>query len=208
MSRSTPSQSYGNTGPIQAIPDQSQLSPTTNEKGEQLGSNGSLRRRGSFSFLRRSKSRDRAASSGSAPQRKLSKKDSKRMREEQMRKMSDQIPQRPPRIPAVPSQPEIQTFGGEDVRPDSSAVMSSRAAGSYPQRLAHKASQENVGSDYYRGMPIPPVPPMPPIPGATATPAGVESMANRARYSYASSAISTINSPRKIRRRRNPTPYK
>jgi hypothetical protein len=35
-----------------------------------------------------------------------------------------------------------------------------------------------------------------------------ESMTHRGRYSYASSAISTINSPRRLRRRKDPTPYK
>lgn len=34
------------------------------------------------------------------------------------------------------------------------------------------------------------------------------SMAHRGRYSYASSAVSTINSPRRVRRRRDPTPFK
>nr|AAL18019.2 Sep4a [Coccidioides posadasii]AAW68429.1 Sep4a [Coccidioides posadasii] len=32
-------------------------------------------------------------------------------------------------------------------------------------------------------------------------------MAHRGRYSYASSAVSTINSPRRVRRRKDPTPY-
>ncbi|KAJ5885048.1 hypothetical protein N7495_009558 [Penicillium taxi] len=34
-----------------------------------------------------------------------------------------------------------------------------------------------------------------------------ESMTHRGRYSYASSAISTVNSPRRVRRRKDPTPY-
>ena len=206
MFRSATPQPYG----IQQGRDPTPISPISTS--EQLEPNGSIRRKGSFSFLRRSKSRDRSVSDGSAPQRKLSKKASKRMREEEMRKMRDTIPSHPPRIPAVPSQPKIQAFGGEDNRPESFAIMSNRAAGSYPQRLAQKTSQETMGSNYYRGMPIPPVPPIPPIPGHMPTHGGFvdsgESMANRGRYSYASSAISTINSPRKIRRRKDPTPYK
>ncbi len=58
----------------------------------------------------------------------------------------------------------------------------------------------------------------PPIPG-TQNPTAVqqpafdpyaatESMTHRGRYSYASSAISTINSPRRVRRRKDPTPFK
>lgn len=35
-----------------------------------------------------------------------------------------------------------------------------------------------------------------------------ESMTNRGRYSYASSAVSTLNSPRRVRRRKDPTPFK
>lgn len=49
----------------------------------------------------------------------------------------------------------------------------------------------------------PPVPPVPFDPYAR-----TESMTHRGRYSYASSAISTINSPRRVRRRKDPTPFK
>lgn len=176
---------------------------------------GSLRRKGSFSFLKRSKSRERSVSGGSTPQRKLSKKESRRRREQEM--MHEQIPPRPPRLPMVSHPSDLQTFGGEEARPESVAIMSNRAGGSFQHRLAQRTSQETIGSDMYRGMPIPPVPPIPPIPGTTSTTARnpyvdqfarSESMANRGRHSYASSAISTINSPRKIRRRKDPTPFK
>ncbi|KAG6005731.1 hypothetical protein E4U21_007747 [Claviceps maximensis] len=51
-------------------------------------------------------------------------------------------------------------------------------------------------------------PPMPPIPSNMFDPyARSESMANRGRYSYASTAVSTINSPRRVRRRKDPTPF-
>jgi len=176
--------------------------------------NGSLRRKASFSFLRRSKSRERSVSGSSTSQRKLSKKDRFRMREQEM--MQEQIPSRPPTIPIVPHLPDLQAFGGEDERSESLAIMSNRANGSFQHRLAQKASQEAMGSEMYRGMPIPPVPPIPSIPGMIpinrspyidAFPLS-ESMTHRGRYSYASSAISTINSPRKIRRRKDPTPFK
>ena len=175
----------------------------------------SLSRKGSFSFLRRSKSRDRSVSGENRTHRKLSKKDRSKMRDEEM--LREQIPQKAPRVPLVPRQPDLPTFGGEDTRPDSVAIMSNRAEGSYQRRLAQKSSQENVGSDIYRGMPVPPVPPIPAgVPGfvpmlrqgAVDPFARTESMAHRGRYSYASSAISTINSPRKVRRRNDPTPLK
>lgn len=38
--------------------------------------------------------------------------------------------------------------------------------------------------------------------------ARTESMTHRGRYSYASSAVSTVNNPRRLRRRKDPTPYK
>jgi hypothetical protein len=173
--------------------------------------NGSLRRKGSFSFLRRSKSRERSVSGSSTSQRKLSKKERFRMREQEM--MQEQIPSHPPMIPIVPPLPNLQTFGGEDERSGSLSAMSNRANGSFQHRLAQNASQEAIGSEMYRGMPIPPVPPIPHIipinrsPYVDAFPAS-ESMTHRGRYSYASSAISTINSPRKIRRRKDPTPFK
>lgn len=173
------------------------------------GVNGSLRRRGSFSFLRRSKSRERSIS-GSTPSRRLSKKD--RRRQEMMQ---EQIPSPPLRIPIIPHPPDLQVFGSEDKRPDSVAIMSNRAGGSFKYRLAQKSSQETLGSDMYRGMPVPPVPPIPPIPATATTPRSyvdefprTESLVHRGRHSYASSAISTINSPRKIRRRKDPTPFK
>ncbi|KAJ6157551.1 hypothetical protein N7470_005143 [Penicillium chermesinum] len=40
-----------------------------------------------------------------------------------------------------------------------------------------------------------------------AFPSRSESMTHRGRYSYASSALSTVNSPRRVRRRKDPTPY-
>lgn len=178
------------------------------------GGNGSLRRKGSFSFLRRSKSRERSVSTGSAPQRKLSKKERSRMREQEM--MQEQIPSRPPKIPVIAHQPDLQTFGGEEEISNGTPIMSNRSGGSFQHRLAQKTSQDTIGSEMYRGMPIPPVPPIPPIPGANYTNklsyvdqfARNESMTHRGRYSYASSAVSTINSPRKTRRRKDPTPFK
>ena len=175
--------------------------------------NGSLHRKGSFNFLRRSKSREGSVSAKSTPQRKLSKKERSRKRDQEM--LQQQIPSAPPRIPIVPHPPDLQTFGGDSGSPDNLGIMSNRAGGSFQYRLAQKTSQEAMGLDMYRGMSVPPVPPIPSIPGVTSIPtspydqyARTESMANRGRASYASSAISTINSPRKIRRRKDPTPFK
>lgn len=195
------------------LPDNSHLSVADSNDT----TNGSLRRRGSFNFLRRSKSRDRSTSGTTNPQRKLSKKDRARLRAEEM--VREQVPQKPPRVPLMLRQPDLPTFGGEETRPESVSIMSNRAEGSYQRRLAQKSLQDIEGSNVYRGMPIPPVPPIPAIPGMTPG-AGIrpppnydpyartESMAHRGRYSYASSVTSTINGPRKVRRRNDPTPFK
>jgi hypothetical protein len=59
-----------------------------------------------------------------------------------------------------------------------------------------------------------PIPPMPATNGGGRKGdwvdpyARTESMTHRGRYSYASSAVSTINSPRRVRRRKDPTPFK
>ncbi|KAG5923380.1 hypothetical protein E4U53_003570 [Claviceps sorghi] len=51
-------------------------------------------------------------------------------------------------------------------------------------------------------------PPVPPIPDNMFDPyVRSDSMANRGRYSYASTTFSTINSPRRVRRRKDPTPF-
>lgn len=49
----------------------------------------------------------------------------------------------------------------------------------------------------------------PPLPFGGYDPyARTESMTHRGRYSYASSAISSVNNPRRVRRRKDPTPFK
>ena len=74
-------------------------------------------------------------------------------------------------------------------------------------------TQYRPSSDYERRQPVEKNystnPPVPPIPANAFDPyARTESMAHRGRYSYASSAVSTINSPRRVRRRKDPTPLK
>lgn len=77
----------------------------------------------------------------------------------------------------------------------------------YHQNMSiSRDSTTNTGSNTYNV-------PIPPIPGTQGNGAYVdpyaktESMTHRGRYSYASSAVSTINSPRRVRRRRDPTPF-
>jgi len=148
-------------------------------------------RRSSFgNLLRRTKSGDlgRSGRKGSQTQR-------------------DSVPRSPPRLPALynGTQPQpLQTFGG-DSQPDSSPVASGKADHSfhhYPPRASIDPGRPSMSS-----VANPPVPPVPN--GAWIDPyARTESMTHRGRYSYASSAISTVNSPRRVRRRKDPTPFK
>ncbi|PFH57950.1 hypothetical protein XA68_14344 [Ophiocordyceps unilateralis] len=62
-----------------------------------------------------------------------------------------------------------------------------------------------VSQETPRNYAAPIYPPVPPIPFDIY--ARTESMTHRGRYSYASSAVSTINGPRRVRRRKDPTPF-
>lgn len=162
-----------------------------------------LPRRRSFSFLRRSKSGDRIATTRKVSNGKLNKKQRLLSREQEMER--EQIPGQPPRIPDLPRPPQLQTFGGEDARPDSVAIVSNKL-GSYRQG-GPRDSMDTETSPGYPNVPIPPIPRSSPGPNVDPY-ARTESMTNRGRYSYASSMVSAINSPRRVRRRKDPTPFK
>lgn len=163
--------------------------PSITENGNRINTNNSdaTSRRASLGFLRRSKSTEplaeRKASGG-----KASKKMKEQMREEELRRQRESIPQQPPRLPDLAPTPQLKTFGGEE-RPDSLTIPTD-PRGDRTNSLEH-------------GVPLPPLPMGPIDPFARS-----ESMTHRGRYSYASSAVSTINSPRRLRRRKDPTPYK
>jgi hypothetical protein len=163
------------------------------------------RRRGSFSFLRRSKSGDRVSSVRSVSGGKLSKKQRILAREQEMQR--EQIPGQAPMIPDLPLAPQLQTFGGEDARPDSVAIVSNRMGKFGRDKSVLRDSMDTSSSPRYYDVPIPPVPPE--LQSGQVDPyARTESMTNRGRYSYASSMVSGINTPRRLRRRKDPTPFK
>ncbi|KAI1809126.1 hypothetical protein GGS20DRAFT_360022 [Poronia punctata] len=129
-----------------------------------------------------------------------------RMGRKSSQAQKDSVPRSPPRLPALynGTQPQpLQTFGG-DSHPDSSAVGSGKVDHSfhhYPPRASIDRGRPSMSPTAN-----PPVPPLPT--GAWVDPyARTESMTHRGRYSYASSAISTVNSPRRVRRRKDPTPF-
>ncbi|KAI9800712.1 MAG: hypothetical protein M1833_003127 [Piccolia ochrophora] len=166
-------------------------------------------RRSSLGFLRRTKSgeglsmRSRSGSKGSKKLRK-NMQDQERLRREQ----EAAAPNLPPKLPDLYNGaplPGIQPFTNDPSRPDSLAIVSGQAG-----QAVQRPSTDSYASR------APPNVPIPPIPGSSSKPkkaeyvdpyARTESMTHRGRYSYASSAVSTINSPRRVRRRKDPTPF-
>ena len=194
MNASTPTQ--------QRQPSGSSLSPETHSYPTRTESNGAPKRRPSFSFLRRSKSTERATPSRSVSGAKLTKRQRAYARDQEL--LKEQIPPRPPRIPDLPRPPQLQPFGGEEIRHDKAGDLNQH------QRPISRAAMDQPSPRMYPHVPVPPIP---------ASSSGIngdhgdlytrsESMTNRGRYSYASSAVSTINNPRKMRRRKDPTPFK
>lgn len=139
---------------------------------------------------------------------KGSKKQQALAREQELKRQHREaaaIPKSPPRLPDLyngAAPPQLQSFGGED-RPDSVAIVSGRG---YQGRSSMEPSRSSAATG---GVPIPPIPSSGSRNGDWVDPyARTESMTHRGRYSYASSAVSTINSPRRVRRRKDPTPFK
>ena len=128
--------------------------------------------------------------------------------QELQRQQAAAIPKSPPRLPDLyngAAPPQLQSFGGGD-RPDSVDI----ATGNLGQ-IGRSSMDPSSRSAVYGGVPIPPVPAAFRTNGTSNQfdpYARTESMTHRGRYSYASSAVSTINSPRRVRRRKDPTPFK
>lgn len=153
-------------------------------------------RRSSFGMLlRRSKSGDLGKGG----------KKAQALREQQERELERQrqaaISRTPPKLPEFyKANDQLSNSIPSDLRAEEASIMSDHTIGTaYSTRPSMEPSRSIVGS----------VPPMPPIPANAYDPyARTESMTHRGRYSYASSAISTVNSPRRVRRRKDPTPFK
>ena len=118
-----------------------------------------------------------------------------------------QIPQQPPKIPDLPRSFKLQTFGGENTRDGSMANLSSKVQGQHQGGLTPRDIREYTGPNMYN-VPIPPIPDTQGDEGYVDPYARSESMTHRGRYSYASSTVSTVNSPRRMRRRKDPSPFK
>ena len=152
-------------------------------------------KRSSLAFLRRSKSGDT-------------------VRGTQLRPIVPNIPQQPPKIPDLwngisPPQP-LRSFGGSNAdNTDSEDIVAGLGIpGMSPGRRSTDTGISGASSapgGYY-------IPVKSSGKDSVATTAddpliAVASMANRGRYGFAS-AGSTVNSPRRVRRRKDPTPFK
>ncbi|KAF4124624.1 Septin [Geosmithia morbida] len=106
-----------------------------------------------------------------------------------------------PKLPEFNNHSEkLSKSFGPELRPDSSNddYVTSSAVPAVPRGI------RSIPRDHgFSGVPVPPIPNQP----AADPYARTESMTHRGRYSYASSAVSTINSPRRVRRRKDPTPF-
>ena len=151
-------------------------------------------------LLRRTKSSD-LGQKGSKKQQALAKEQELQRQQRE----AAAIPKSPPRLPDLyngAAPPQLQSFGGED-RPDSVAIVSGKG---YQGRSSMEPGRSSAATG---SVPIPPIPSNGSRNSEWVDPyARTESMTHRGRYSYASSAVSTINSPRRVRRRKDPTPFK
>jgi hypothetical protein len=180
-----------------SAPSSSPAPPQDRQPSADLASKPDPNRRSSFNFLRRQKSNE-TSSRGSM----LSKRNKGHQYPPQQ-----SVPRVPPQLPNPTPLPTMDGFIG-DAR--SASGVRYGTPGSYA--AASPLHQSSSPPNYEV-----PVPPMPSSPshlkngGDYVDPyARTESMTHRGRYSYASSAISTtgINSPRRVRRRKDPTPFK
>ncbi|KAE8150487.1 Annexin [Aspergillus avenaceus] len=140
------------------------------------------RRNSSLGFLRRSKSTEPLGD------RKLSGSKSKKnpkaqVMDEELRRQQESMPKHAPRLPDLSPAPILESFGGEGNHENVAAP--SVNASSLQQQHSSRNSMSTEYDPYAR----------------------TESMTHRGRYSYASSAVSAVNNPRRLRRRKDPTPY-
>lgn len=192
--------------PKDASPDPALRPSPAQPSGEPYGA-----RRTSFGFLRRKSSAEHSSSSQRSPSTsKMSRKQKALAQEEALRKQREaaMLPRQPPRLPSHSALPQLATFGGEDAHPDAVAISSPRAANashnfSRPSVDTHRTAQHHTAG-------LATASPLPGAPGDyihTDPYPRAESMTHRGRYSYASSQHSAINSPRRVRRRKDPTPF-
>jgi len=183
-----------------------------------------LPRRGSYSFLSRSRTRSfEVPTAQTRTGRTMLRKHKVREQEEFLRRQQRAVSQEPPQLPSPSPLPVIGTFGGEDSRPDSIAIISGK--GYLPTNNFSRPNFSPMSSldssPHHTGANGPTVASMqqqlssPAYAIRTGSHKGEYvdayarsgSITNRGRESYSSLALGH-NSPRKVRRRKDPTPFK
>lgn len=165
------------------------------------------RRRGSFSFLSRTKSHAvpivRSPSGRKMLRSKKVRDQEERIRQEQQ---MPAIPRSPPKLPTLPN---LEPIGSG--RPDSVAIVSGRGH-NYPPpanfsrpKQTSMPSMPTMSSTGSLTSPNPYGVPLPPMP--TSLPR-TESIVSRGRESYAPSISASMHSPRRMRRRKEPEAFK
>lgn len=191
-----------------------------------------------FRSRSRSLSRSKSREGKSNMLRKSSKVKQQQAEMERQQREAQMLPKQPPRLPSHNPLPGMPSFGGEDARPDSIAMFNHKPqsygrnapqtapgqAQTPVQAAANFSRPGNVGiapaqtdnssSPAYalRGASASVSPP----PAVTTTDNGYDatertgSMTNRGRYDYTATAAQAghVNSPRRMRRRKDPTPFK
>jgi hypothetical protein len=125
------------------------------------------------------------------------------LREAELERQRQAATRVPPKLPEFANNTEqLSKAFPQELQPSESAYSLSNSASASSSYYVQNSIEPR---NYMSGA----VPPVPPIPSNAFDPYGrTESMTHRGRYSYASSAISSINSPRRVRRRKDPTPFK
>ena len=170
----------------------------------------SRRTSSSLSFLRRSKSKEAFGDRKVSGSRKISggrltkkqQAESDRERESQLQQLLQATPIPPLKLPAYFSQAHGDDSEGSEIQADSVAIISNHA-----KKMAEPRAVQDPDRSVFHKIPLPALPNSDPIEAVDPS-ARVDSMTHRGRYSYASSFVSTVNSPRRMRKRKDPTPYK
>ncbi|KAH0339172.1 hypothetical protein KCU74_g837, partial [Aureobasidium melanogenum] len=196
--------------PIDAVQEATTLSGSESDE-HQNREQSPPRRRGSFSFLTRSKSHEvpviRSASGRKMLRNKKLRDQEERRRQEQQMPM---VSHSPPTLPTLPNMEPI-----EGARPDSIAIVSGRAH-DYPRPPAPaNFSRPKQASTSYSSMPSlsstgslnAPNPYGVPLPAMPDSLPRTESIVSRGRETYAPSILANMHSPRRMRRRKEPEAF-
>ncbi|KAK6008245.1 hypothetical protein QM012_000148 [Aureobasidium pullulans] len=196
--------------PIDAVQEAAASSGSESDEHQNI-EQSQPRRRGSFSFLTRSKSHEVPVIRNPSGRKMLRNK--KLRDQEERRRQEQQMPvvsQSPPSLPTLPNMEPI-----EGARPDSIAIVSGRGH-DYPRPPAPaNFSRPKQASTSYSSMPSTssinslntpntygvPLPAMPDSLPRT------ESIVSRGRESYAPSISANMHSPRRMRRRKEPEAF-